>query len=110
MNNKQKYRIVNKYGEEVVIEMNEDCNCSDIVAIHEDMELADQYILEIYKYIDYYMGDSEIVKEIGFEKEPTEQQILYYLMREGLTESTGYAQINKIKVARWKLRDLQKVN
>ena len=56
------------------------------------------------------MGDSEIVKEIGFEKEPTEQQILYYLMREGLTESTGYAQINKIKVARWKLRDLQKVN
>ena len=110
MNNKQKYRIVNKYGEEVAIQMSEDCNCSDIVAIHEDMELADQYILEIYKYIDYYMGDSEIVKEIGFEKEPTEQQILYYLMREGLTESTGYAQINKIKVARWKLRDLQKVN
>lgn len=73
--------VINKEGMKIKVD-NPDGYCAEnVVLINDDTVLVNKWIVNMFKKQLYEKGsESEFVAEILFDKEPTNDQIIYHLV------------------------------
>jgi|GEM_PF-6863406 len=78
--------IINKYGEKVHVDIDLDWFSQKCALYADGAELKDVWILNLYKNpLSSHNDDLELIKQIYLSKEPSKEQIMYYLHQEGLS-------------------------
>jgi hypothetical protein len=96
--------VINKNGEKIEVNNPEGWCAESVVLVNDDTILVDKYIINLFKkeMWDNSKSESEFIKEIVLNKEPTNEQIIFYLCQNGLNRYSGYATIEKIKTLDFK--------
>ena len=102
-----KVEIISSNGEKVILNKTDSKRLNnyerafpEMVAISEDIELIDVYIVDIYKLTGN--GDYECIECAVFYEEPTDKQIKLLLAKHKLMYHTRHAEIKKCKAFDWK--------
>jgi hypothetical protein len=95
--------IINGNGEKIAIN-NPDGYCAEnVVLINDDTILVDKYIINIYKKQLYEKNsESEFITEILLDNEPTDEEIIFHMVQNGVNRYSGYVTIDKIKTLDFK--------
>ena len=91
--------IVNRNGDKIKVK-NPDGYCGEnVVLVNDNTYLDTKWLVEIYKKDMCSRGqESEFVAEIEFDNEPTDEQIIYHMVKNEVNRYSGYAIVNKIRV------------
>lgn len=94
--------IINKEGKRIDVQLEADWITENVTLVDDNARLVDRYLIEIYKKNLYEkVHESEFITEVLLEHEPTDEEILYYMVQNGVSRYNGYATIHKIKVIEW---------
>lgn len=91
--------IVNKNGDKIKVK-NPDGYCGENVVLVSDRTYLDKkWLIEIYKKdINSNNSDSEFVAEVVLDDEPTDEKIIYHMVKNEVNRYSGYAIVKEIRV------------
>ena len=91
--------IVNRNGDKIIVK-NPDGYCGENVVLVNDRTYLDtKWLIEIYKKDMCSNGqESEFIAEVECDSEPTNEEIIYHMVKNEVNRYSGYAIVNKIRV------------
>jgi len=95
--------VINGKGEKLEVD-NSDGWCGEsVVLISDTTVLLTKYVINIFKQqIHQKSSESEFVKEIILDEEPTDEMVIFHMVQNGVNRYSGYAIVDKIKVLDFK--------
>ena len=95
--------VINKNGEKIEVPNPEGFCAETVVLINDDTILQDRYIINIYKRdMGFKNAESEFITDVIFNEMPTDENIIYTMVQNGVNRYSGYATVEKIKVLDFK--------
>lgn len=91
--------IVNKEGEKIEVKNPNGCCGENVVLVNDRTILDKKWLIEIYKK-DIYAKNSEsdFIVEIVLDDEPTDEEIIYYMVKNEVNRYSGYSTVREIRV------------
>ena len=95
--------IINRDGDKIEVKNPEGC-CGEIVVLISDTTILNtKWLIEIYKKDIYDKNsESEFIKEVILDDKPTDEEIIYHMVKNEVNRYSGYATVNKIRVMDFK--------
>lgn len=95
--------VINEKGQKLEVNNPEGYCAENVVLINDDTILIDKYIIYIYKKELYEaQSESEFVAEVILDDKPTNEQIIFHMVKNGVNRYSGYVTIEKIKTLDFK--------
>jgi hypothetical protein len=90
--------IINKEGQRIQVDNPDGWCAENVVIINDDTILVDKWAVDLYKRDMWANSDeSNFVKEIMFDKEPTDEQLIFHMSQNGINRASGYVSVQKVK-------------
>lgn len=94
--------VINKQGEKLEVS-NPNGNCAEsVVLVNDETILVDKYIINIFQKNEWENKESEFIAEVILDEKPTDEQIIFHMVKNGINRYTGFAVIEKIKMLDFK--------
>ena len=91
--------VINKQGKKLEVN-NPDGNCAEnVVLVNDETILVDKYIINLFQKEMWNSNnkESEFIAEVILDNEPTDEQIIFHMVKNGINRYTGFAVVEKIK-------------
>jgi len=91
--------VINNRGEKMEVE-NPDGDCGEnVVLINDTTILNEKWVIGIYKKALYEKNSqSDYVTEVILDNEPTDEEIIFHMVTNGVNRYSGYSIVEKIRV------------
>lgn len=90
--------VINKNGEKIEVNNPEGYCAENVVLINDDTILVDKYVINIYKKQLYEKrSEAEFIIEILLDNKPTDEEIIFHMVQNGINRYSGYATVDKVK-------------
>jgi len=93
--------VINSEGEKMEVKNPNGCCGENVVLINDTTILNEKWIIAIYKKAFYGKNsesESDFITEIILDEEPTNEEIIFYMVTNGVNRYSGYSIVERIRV------------